>query len=86
MIKLYDREDKIPSNIEVVYLAPEKGGPHPGILVHTQGSRMIRPVKQLASGAAEMIGTLEQTTLRIRCPDGGAGGSQGIRFTHAGEL
>ena len=45
---------------------------------------MIRPVMQLASGAAEMIGTLEQCNMAIRVPDGGTGGSRNMRFTHAG--
>lgn len=45
---------------------------------------MIRPVKQIASGAAEMLGTLEQNNMAIRVPDGGEGGSKGLKFTHAG--
>jgi DNA-directed RNA polymerase I subunit RPA2 len=45
---------------------------------------MIRPVKQIASGAAEMIGGLEQNNMSIRVPDGGVGGTKGLRFTHAG--
>ena len=49
-----------------------------------QAARMIRPVKQIASGAAEMIGGLEQNNMSIRVPDGGVGGTKGLRFTHAG--
>lgn len=45
---------------------------------------MIRPVKQVLSGAAEMIGTLEQCHMAIRCPDGGDGGSKRLKFTHTG--
>ncbi len=45
---------------------------------------MIRPVRQIASGAAEMLGTLEQNNMAIRVPDGGEGGSRGMKFTHAG--
>lgn len=45
---------------------------------------MVRPVKQIASGAAEMIGSLEQNNMAIRVPDGGEGGSKGLRFTHTG--
>jgi hypothetical protein len=49
-----------------------------------QAARMIRPVKQIASGAAELIGGLEQNTMSIRMPDGGEGGTKGLRFTHTG--
>lgn len=45
---------------------------------------MIRPVRQIASGAAEMIGTLEQNNMNIRVPDGGEGGSKRLKFTHTG--
>ena len=30
----------------------------------------------------ELIGTLEQNTMAIACPDGGADGSPGFAFTH----
>ena len=45
---------------------------------------MVRPVKQIASGAAELIGTLEQNNMSIRVPDGGEGGTKGLKFTHTG--
>ncbi len=44
---------------------------------------MLRPVRHLASGGLELIGTLEQSCLDIHCPDGGSGGSAGLAFTHA---
>jgi DNA-directed RNA polymerase I subunit RPA2 len=44
---------------------------------------MLRPVRHLASGGLELIGTLEQSNLDIHCPDGGSGGSPGLTFTHA---
>ena len=50
-----------------------------------QVARMIRAVRQIASGAAEMIGSLEQNNMAIRMPDGGEGGTKGLKFTHAGE-
>lgn len=49
-----------------------------------QAARLIRPVRQIASGAAEMLGTLEQNNMSIRVPDGGEGGTKGLKFTHAG--
>ena len=48
-----------------------------------QAARMLRPVRHLASGGWELIGTLEQSNLDIHCPDGGSGGSPGLSFTHA---
>jgi DNA-directed RNA polymerase I subunit RPA2 len=47
----------------------------------------MRPVRQLGSaslvdGALELIGTLEQAYMDIKCPDGGAGGSAGMMPTH----
>jgi hypothetical protein len=68
--------------MEVVHLAWEQGGPFPGICLFSQASRMVRPVRQLRSGALELLGTLEQGSMAIRCPDGGHGGSTGLAFTH----
>lgn len=45
---------------------------------------MVRPVRQILSGAAELIGSLEQCHMSIRCPDGGPGGSKRLKFTHTG--
>jgi DNA-directed RNA polymerase I subunit RPA2 len=49
---------------------------------------MVRPVARLQGGGSgeeelELIGPLEQAFLAVRCPDGGAGGSAGLAFTHA---
>lgn len=81
------REDSdemyIPSHTEVAYIPYQQGGPYPGVYIYTQCARMSRPVLQTGSGAVEMLGTLEQLHLAIRCPDGGAGGTPGLAFTHA---
>ncbi|PSC76790.1 DNA-directed RNA polymerase I subunit 2 isoform X1 [Micractinium conductrix] len=76
-------EAMLPWHTEVVHIPFEKGAPYPGIFIFTQAARMIRPVKQIASGAAEMIGSLEQNNMNIRVPDGGEGGSKRLKFTHA---
>lgn len=76
-------EQAVPSHTEVVHLPYEKGAPYPGIFIFTQAARMIRPVRQIASGAAEMLGSLEQNNMNIRVPDGGDGGSKRLKFTHA---
>eukprot|EP00878_Enallax_costatus_P035425 GHUV01039494.1.p1 GENE.GHUV01039494.1~~GHUV01039494.1.p1 ORF type:complete len:145 (-),score=24.44 GHUV01039494.1:381-815(-) len=62
------------------------GQPYGGVFLFTQSARMMRPVRYWAGGGGlELLGTLEQATLDIHCPDGGAGGTPGVRFTH-GEL
>eukprot|EP00798_Chlamydomonas_sp_ICE-L_P010691 gene10691-12383_t len=92
VIELTHTEQQIPSHLEVVHIPHETGGVYPGIFIFSQSARMIRPVRQSArmirpirqvkSGALEFLGTLEQSNMSIRCPDGGAGGSSGLNFTH----
>ena len=45
----------------------EYPGAYPGLYMHTQPGRMIRPVMQLASGEIEWIGPMEQTYMEIAC-------------------
>lgn len=68
--------------MEVVHISWEAGGPYPGISLFTQASRLVRPVRQLRSAAIELLGSLEQANMSVRCPDGGHGGSPGMVFTH----
>ena len=77
----------VPSNLEVALIPFSDGGAYPGLNLFTSPARFVRPVRQLGSaslteGATELIGTLEQAYMDIRCPDGGAGGSQGLSATH----
>ena len=76
-------ESKVPSHLEVVFLPHAPGTPYGGIFLFSQSARMVRPVRQLLGGGLELLGTLEQSNLDILCPDGGAGGSPGLEFTHA---
>ena len=75
-------EEKIPSHLEIAMLPFEQGGPYPGLYLFSQAARMMRPVKQTSTLAAELIGTLEQFNMNIACPDGGFNGSPGLPFTH----
>ena len=52
-------------------------------LLLLQHKTQIRPHPQLDSSKREMLGSLEQCFMSIRCPDGGHGGSPGLAFTHA---
>lgn len=77
-----EHEAAVPSHLEVVHLSFEQGGVFPGVHLFTQAARMVRPVRQLASGASELVGSLEQCNMNIRCPDGGSGGTKSAKFTH----
>ena len=79
---LDDNEKMIPSHLEIAYFPFQQGGIFPGIFMFTHAARLMRPVKQGGSKAIEMIGTLEQCSLSIKCPDGDHGGSASLSFTH----
>lgn len=85
VVQLEGIENKVPADLEVAFLPYVEGGVYPGVYLFTNAARMMRPVQQLPSGAIELLGTLEQSTLLIRCPDGGASGedSGGIPYTHS---
>ncbi|KAG1670388.1 hypothetical protein FOA52_000148 [Chlamydomonas sp. UWO 241] len=76
-------EEHVPPHLECALILPEQGGPYPGLFLFTQAARMMRPVRQQATGALELIGTLEQNFMAVACPDGGHNGSPGMGFTHS---
>jgi hypothetical protein len=79
-------EQWVPAHLEIAHLPHQVGQPYGGVFLFTQSARMARPVRYWAGGGGlELLGTLEQSTLDIHCPDGGPGGTPGLRYTH-GEL
>ncbi|XP_019404522.1 PREDICTED: DNA-directed RNA polymerase I subunit RPA2 [Crocodylus porosus] len=60
------QEKKIPAWTEVV-LVPMTGKPslYPGLFIFTTPCRMVRPVRNVALGKEELIGTLEQVFMNI---------------------
>lgn len=80
--ELDEHELMVPQHTEVVHIPFAHNGVFPGLFLFTQSARMVRPVKQLGSKKLELIGTLEQNNMSIRCPDTGAGGSAALKFTH----
>ena len=60
-------EALVPPDLEVAHIPYERGGPYPGVIMFSAPARMVRPVLQMESGARELIGTLEQIDLNIRC-------------------
>ncbi|KAK9845769.1 hypothetical protein WJX81_002042 [Elliptochloris bilobata] len=77
-------EALVPADLEVAHIPHERGGAYPGIFLFTSPARLLRPVAQLPRGGRELIGSLEQTYLSIRCPDGlPSAGCAARAFTHA---
>ena len=72
----------VPYTLEVAHFPLKKGAVYAGIYMFSQGARMVRPVRQRLTKAIEYIGSLEQSVMSIRCPDGGTGGSTGLGFSH----
>uniref|UniRef100_A0A8C8SUU6 DNA-directed RNA polymerase subunit beta n=1 Tax=Pelusios castaneus TaxID=367368 RepID=A0A8C8SUU6_9SAUR len=65
------QEKKIPAWAEIV-LIPMTGKPslYPGLFIFTTPCRMVRPVRNLALGKEELIGTLEQVFMNIAVLEG----------------
>lgn len=67
MPALQGPEKAIPPDLEVALIPYVRGGVFPGLFLFTTAARMSRPVRQLPGGHLELLGTLEQSTLLIRC-------------------
>ena len=57
----------VPPDLEVAHIPFDRGGAYPGVFLFTGVCRLVRPVRQLPSGCLELLGTLEQVYLNIRC-------------------
>ena len=57
----------VPYHTEVCLLPYERGGPYPGLILQTQQARVARPVRQVGTNKIEIIGSLEQFNMHIRC-------------------
>lgn len=55
--------------LEVAMLPPAHGGAFPGLYLFLSPARFLRPVRHLAAGKIELIGSLEQPYLDIACLD-----------------
>ncbi|KAG9296178.1 hypothetical protein G9A89_014770 [Geosiphon pyriformis] len=62
-------EKGIPMQLEIAYVPPSNGGLFPGLYLFTSMARMMRPVKYLANGKTDLIGTFEQVYMNIACLD-----------------
>lgn len=57
----------IPLDLEIGYVPVSKNGEYPGLYLFSQRSRMMRPVKYLANGSDDQIGSFEQVYMNIAC-------------------
>lgn len=64
-----NREKGISLDLEIVHVPSSYGGEYPGLYIFSTPARMMRPVKCLANGKLDMIGTFEQVYMDIACMD-----------------
>lgn len=57
----------VPVQLEIGHVPTSNGGLYPGLYLFTQPSRMIRPVKYLASDKLDFVGPFEQQYMNIAC-------------------
>ncbi|KAJ1554770.1 hypothetical protein HK096_001765, partial [Nowakowskiella sp. JEL0078] len=57
----------IPLTLEIAFVPPSNGGQYPGLFMFSQPARMMRPVKYIATGKTDMIGSFEQVYMDVAC-------------------
>jgi len=56
---------KIPLDLEVGFVPESKGGQYPGLFLFSSRARMMRPVKFLANGKDDQVGSFEQVYMNV---------------------
>ncbi|KAG9102005.1 hypothetical protein FS749_000570 [Ceratobasidium sp. UAMH 11750] len=56
---------RIPLDLEIGYVPPSNGGQYPGLYLFASRARMMRPVRYLANGRDDSIGSFEQVYMEI---------------------
>jgi len=59
----------LPPILEAALVMPQDRGQYPGIFMYSTPSRMMRPVRQLATNMLELVGSFEQAYMSIACLD-----------------
>lgn len=54
-------------DLEIGLVPESKGGQYPGLYLFASRSRMMRPVKYLANGRDDQVGSFEQVYMDIAC-------------------
>ncbi|KAM6496181.1 DNA-directed RNA polymerase I polypeptide 2, partial [Amanita muscaria] len=58
---------QIPMDLEIGVVPDRDGGQYPGLFLFSSRARMMRPVKYLANGKDDQIGSFEQVYMNIAC-------------------
>ncbi|KAJ8588929.1 beta and beta-prime subunits of DNA dependent RNA-polymerase [Rhizopogon salebrosus TDB-379] len=56
---------KVPLDLEIGFVPESKGGQYPGLFLFSTRARMMRPVKFLANGKNDQVGSFEQVYMNI---------------------
>jgi DNA-directed RNA polymerase I subunit RPA2 len=66
-LRIYKTEGRehIPLDLEIGFVPVSKGGQYPGLFLFTSRARMMRPVRYLANGRDDSIGSFEQVYMDI---------------------
>ncbi|KAK0444431.1 hypothetical protein EV421DRAFT_1801014 [Armillaria borealis] len=59
--------NNIPMDLEIGLVLESNGGQYPGLFLFSSRSRMMRPVKYLANGRDDQVGSFEQVYMNIAC-------------------
>lgn len=68
-LRIWKTESKhnVPLDLEIGFVPVSKGGQYPGLYLFSSRSRMMRPVKYLANGRDDQVGSFEQVYMDIAC-------------------
>ena len=68
-LRIWKTEGKhdIPCDLEIGLVPESKSGQYPGLYLFSSRSRMMRPVKYLANGRDDQLGSFEQVYMNIAC-------------------
>ncbi|KAG1892133.1 hypothetical protein F4604DRAFT_1966241 [Suillus subluteus] len=56
---------KVPLDLEIGFVPESKGGQYPGLFLFSTRARMMRPVKFIANGKDDQVGSFEQVYMNI---------------------
>ena len=68
-LRIWKTEGKfnVPLDLEIGFVPVSKGGQYPGLFLFASRARMMRPVRYLANGRDDQIGSFEQVYMDIAC-------------------
>lgn len=72
----------VPQYMEIVHISGANGNGFPALVLSTEASRFVRPVRNCDTGAVEFIGIYEQVYLDVLCAESGPGKTDLPGYTH----